>query len=166
LINLCVSGASTADVLREQVERVAAYEPTLITLGIGINDLGRGVSIEQFARNYAEIVERLAADRGAAIVITNLPDISAAPVVPAFMREEVSRRIAAFNGKIEEIAARHALHVADAHSLSREVLRARPDFFSADGFHPSDSGYEFWAEAMWPVVEGAVNGVRGGEAGG
>jgi lysophospholipase L1-like esterase len=156
LVNLCVSGATTADVLREQTSRVAAHHPTLITLGIGINDIGRQVPLEQFARNYAEITAQLVAHKQAVLVVSNLPDISAAPVVPVFMRDEAQRRIALFNAKIEEITSRHDLHVADAHSLSREVLHEHPEYFSADGFHPSDAGYEFWAETMWPTIERAI----------
>jgi lysophospholipase L1-like esterase len=27
-----------------------------------------------------------------------------------------------------------------------------PEYFSSDGFHPSDKGYELWATQMWPTV--------------
>src|SRR5207253_1140514 len=40
LTNVCVSGATTADVLRTQIEPALSARPTLITLGIGINDVG------------------------------------------------------------------------------------------------------------------------------
>ena len=92
VVNLCVSGAETGDVLRGQLPRVAAARPTLVTVGIGINDLTHGVEVEQFARNYEEIVARLRAVTDAPVVVTNIPDISTAPRVPAFMREGVSQR--------------------------------------------------------------------------
>lgn len=156
LTNLCVSGATTDDVLRGQIERAITAQPTLVTLGIGINDLHRGVSVESFARNYEEIVTRVTSKTGATLVVTNLPDISFAPAVPVFLREESHRRLVVFNERVQAIAARHHLQVADAYAATHDVLATHPEFFSPDGFHPSDAGYEFWAKTMWPVVQSAL----------
>jgi acyl-CoA thioesterase-1 len=156
LKNLCVSGATTTDVLRGQVGQVTQARPTLITLGIGINDIGHGVSVEQFASNYEEIIKRLKADSAAPIVVSNIPDVSLAPVVPAYLRDEAHQRVVAFNDKIKEIAARQNLTVSDAYTETREVIPSHPEFFSGDGFHPSDIGYEYWAKTMWPTVKSAL----------
>jgi acyl-CoA thioesterase-1 len=155
LTNVCVSGATTDDVLRGQIETALAARPTLITLGIGINDVGHGMSVEVFARNYETIIKRLKA-ANAPIVITNIPDVSLAPVVPPDRRSESARRITLFNERISEIAARYNLLVVDAFSATHEVIPSHPEFFSDDGFHPSDKGYEYWAEAMWPTVKKAI----------
>lgn len=152
LKNVCVSGATTEDVLRGQLEPALAARPNLITLGIGINDVGHRMSVETFARNYETIIKRLKT-ANAPIIITNIPDVSLAPVVPPGARDEAARRIMLFNERISEIAARYGLLVVDAFKATRETIPTRPDFFSADGFHPSDAGYEYWAEAMWPTVK-------------
>ncbi|MDQ1523674.1 MAG: acyl-CoA thioesterase [Pyrinomonadaceae bacterium] len=154
--NFCVSGAETADVLRGQLTRLDTTRPTLVTLGIGINDVSHGVAPEQFARNYEEIVTRLRSKTDAPIVATNIPDISHAPRVPAFLHEQVRARIQLFNTHIAEIAARHDLLLVDAYDMSRELIPNHPEFFSADGFHPSDEGYEYWAKMMWPKVKEAI----------
>ena len=156
LVNLCVSGATTADVLRGQVTRVETETPTLITLGIGINDETRTVTAEGFARNYEEIITRLREKTDAPIVVTNIPDISFAPAVPVFMRNEARRRINLFNERIAEIATRHDLRLVDAYTNSHELIPRHPEFFSADNFHPSDEGYEFWALMMWSTVKDAI----------
>jgi lysophospholipase L1-like esterase len=156
LVNLCVSGATTADVLRAQVGRVGDARPTLVTLGIGINDVTRQVSPEQFARNLEEIVARLRAQTSAPVVVSNLPDVSHAPAVPAFLREGARRRIQQFNSRVAETAARHGLLLADSFEKSAAVIPAHPEFFSPDGFHPSEEGYEFWAFEMWPTVKRAL----------
>ena len=156
LVNLCVSGATTGDLLRGQVGRVGAAGPTLVTLGIGINDLTRQATPEQFARNLDEIVARLREQTAAPVVVSNLPDISHAPAVPAFLREEARVRLLLFNERLADAAARHGLHLADSYVKSAAVIPTHPEFFSADGFHPSDEGYEFWAFEMWPTVKQAV----------
>lgn len=152
LTNLCVSGATTSDVLRGQFDRGVSEDPHLVTLGIGINDIGHGVSLEQFSKNYEEILSRLRKNSKAAIVVTNIPDISSAPRIPKPARSEYHQRIVAFNQRLEEIASRHNASVFDVYTVTHEHLANHPEFFSADGFHPSDEGYEFWAEQMWPVI--------------
>lgn len=155
--NFCVSGAETSDVLRGQLTRLdATTRPSLVTLGIGINDVSHGVTPEQFTRNYEEIVTRLKSKTDAPIVATNIPDISHAPRVPAFLHEQVRERIQLFNTRIAEIAQRHDLLLVDAYDMSREVIPNHPEFFSPDGFHPSDEGYEYWAKMMWPAVKQAI----------
>ena len=156
LVNLCVSGATTGDVLRAQVGRVGEAKPSLVTVGIGINDLTRQLPAEQFARNFDEIVARLRAQTGAPVVVSNLPDISHAPAVPVFFREEARRRLVEYNERIADAAARHGLHFADSFEKSAALIPEHPEYFSADGFHPSEEGYEFWAFEMWPVVRQAI----------
>ncbi len=152
LTNLCVSGATTADVLRDQLNRGKSAGPNLVTVGIGINDIGHGVGLEQFAKNYEQIMTTLTADTNARIVVTNLPDISSAPRIPEAMRSEYQQRIILFNKKLEEIASRHGITVFDVFGITNEQLPAHPEYFSGDGFHPSDKGYELWAEEMWPTI--------------
>jgi lysophospholipase L1-like esterase len=126
-----------------------------VTLGVGINDIGHGFSADQFAKNYEEILGKLKRSR-ATIVVTNIPDISSAPRIPGIMRDEYQRLIIEFNRRLEEIAARHAVIVFDVYTITRDQLGAHPEYFSADGFHPSDEGYEFWAQKMWPEIARAI----------
>jgi acyl-CoA thioesterase-1 len=156
LTNLCVSGATTADVLREQIGPAISSRPNLVTLGIGINDIGHGIGVEQFARNYEEIIKRLRAETTAAIVVTNIPDISFAPVVPLYAQESTRRNVQLFNEKVHAIAERYNLSVVDVYTETHRVIPAHPEFFSEDGFHPSAEGYEYWAKTMWPVVKAAI----------
>ncbi len=152
LLNLCVSGATTEDVLRGQLQRGVDGSPDLVTLGIGINDIGHGFTIEQFARNYEEILRTLKEKTQATIVVTNIPDISSAPRIPLPMRSEYQQQIARFNERLEEIARRYEVTIFDIYSTTRRELAAHPEYFSSDGFHPSDAGYELWATEMWPTL--------------
>jgi acyl-CoA thioesterase-1 len=155
LTNLCVSGATTDDVLRGQLRAAISSHPNLVTLGIGINDIGHGLSAETFARNYEEIIKRLK-ETGARIIVTNIPDISFAPVVPAYARDETRERVNVFNEKVHTIAERYKLTVVDIYTETHNVIPTHPEFFSEDGFHPSDAGYEYWAKTMWPTVKSAI----------
>lgn len=152
LTNLCVSGATTEDLLRGQLERGVAMNPDLVTVGIGINDIGHGLTLDQFAKNYEKILSTLKEKTHAQIVITNIPDISSAPRIPVFMRSEYQQQIIKFNERLDEITKRHGVTVFDMYTISKDELPSHPEYFSSDGFHPSDAGYEMWATQMWPVL--------------
>ena len=152
LVNLCATGAATADLLGVQVERAGEARPTLVTVGVGANDLIRGVTAEQFARNFEEVVVGLRRQTDAPVVVMNIPDMSLAPAVPAYMRESARRHIRIFNERIAEVAGRYGLPVVDLFGRSTE-FSSHPEFFSSDGLHPSDAGYEYWAGLLWPYAE-------------
>jgi acyl-CoA thioesterase I len=152
LSNLCVSGATTGDVVRAQLGQSVAMNPDLVTVGIGINDIGHGLTLEQFSRNYEQILSTLREKTSARIVVTNLPDISSAPVIPGPARNEYQRKIVQFSQRLEEIAARHGVTVFDIYTITTQELASHPEYFSSDGFHPSDAGYELWAQHMWPTI--------------
>jgi lysophospholipase L1-like esterase len=159
LSNLCVSGATTADLVRDQLDQGIALNPDLVTIGVGINDIGHGLTIEQFSSNFEQILSTLKEKTHATIVVTNIPDISSAPRIPSSMRSEYQRQIEEFCKRLEEIANRHGVTIFDVYTITKQELPSHPEYFSGDGFHPSDQGYELWAEQMWPTVAEAV-GVR------
>jgi lysophospholipase L1-like esterase len=152
LSNLCLSGSTTEDVLRGQLEKGVAMNPDLVTLGIGINDIGHGMTLDQFSKNYDQILSRLKEKTLAEIVVTNIPDISSAPTIPGPMRRQYQQQIIQFSKRLEEIAARHGVTVFDVYTITTNELPSHPEYFSRDGFHPSDAGYELWAQEMWPTV--------------
>ena len=156
LTNLCVSGATTSDLLRDQLERGVAMDPDLVTVGIGINDIGHGLTLEQFSKNYEEILSTLREKTRAQIVVTNIPDVSSAPRIPGSLRHQYQQQIMRYSRRLEEIAARHGATVFDVYTITHVELASHPEYFSADGFHPSDDGYELWATQMWPTVAQSI----------
>src|SRR5689334_8205715 len=153
LSNVCVSGATSADLVRDQLQKGVALNPDLVTVGIGINDIGHGLTLEQFSKNYEEILSTLKEKTHAQIVVTNLPDVSSAPRIPSVMRSTYQGQIVQFGQRLEEIAKRLGVTVFDIYSITKDELPSHPEYFSSDGFHPSDEGYELWATHMWPTVE-------------
>jgi len=152
LQNLCVSGATTDDLVRGQLDRAVELNPDLVTVGIGINDIGHGLTLEQFSKNYETILSTLKEKTHAQIVVTNIPDVSSAPRIPDSMRSTYQRQIDQFCKRLVEIAERHGVTIFDIYTITKDELPSHPEYFSNDGFHPSDEGYEFWATQMWPTV--------------
>ena len=152
LTNLCVSGATTVAVLESQLDQVSTSRADFITLGVGINDIGHGLTVEEFGKNYEAILSRLKSETSATILVTNIPDISTAPQIPSIVRRRYHQLILDFNQRLEEIALRHSVILFDVYTITHQELPLHPEYLSSDGFHPSDAGYELWAEHMWPAI--------------
>ena len=158
LANECRQGAATRDVLHDQMKNLSALRPTLVTIGIGTNDLIQGISEEEFASNYQLIIARLK-QQDAQIVLMNIADLSLAPAVPLSLQGAARQRILTFNKRIELIALSQKLPLVDLYSMTPDFSK-HPEYFAKDGIHPSDAGYEFWARALWPKVHSALNKQR------
>ena len=150
LVNLCQSGATSADVRDDQVPRARRVPASLITLGIGINDVTWQVQEEAFAINLEEIAVALASVR-APVILMNIPDLALAPVALRFDAFLYERRIEVFNEHVEATAARHHFTHVDLFAATKR-LRSRAGLFSSDGFHPSAEGYEEWTAQLWPAM--------------
>lgn len=160
LTNLCVSGATSADVLARQVNRLRGRSADLLTVMVGVNDLWRMTDSAQYARTMVRIVEAAGATlpSGGLSVVASLPQMEDAPAA-AFVerlglpRSLIGARVREMNHELARIAARHGwLHV----DLARESLAGRDDLFSADGFHPSASGYQRLADLLLEAIEPAL----------
>lgn len=165
LLNLSVSGATSATVLSGQLPRALRASPHLVTLGVGINDLWRGVTPAQF-ESHLDSLARGLVSTGAAVVVSNLPDMSLAPVArlaAGFLPLPlIVSRIGEFNAAVQRVVARHGLIAVDLHTPSRVELAGNTGYFSADGFHPSDTGYQAMAHHFWPAFHAAAERLREG----
>ncbi len=148
-------GATVAELRHDQVPKVIAAHPTLVTICIGINDIVKDRKLADFSRDL-EIAADFLRRTKATIVISTIPDLSLSPSAKG-APPSLARRIDAYNAAIALVAERHGFVVADVHGATRRAFRDRgAELFAKDGFHPSAAGYELWAEAMWPSVEKAV----------
>jgi acyl-CoA thioesterase I len=161
LVNACVSGATSADLVHYQLPRASAAQPKLATVFIGGNDLWRGVRASVFGEHVETAVRTLRA-QGAHVLVGNVPDLSHAPAVGfaeevlGLRRAELSARVRAFNDQVERIARDHGAVLVDLYGVG---LADRAEWFSHDGFHPSDEGYLAWADALWAAMRPVVSSI-------
>jgi acyl-CoA thioesterase I len=154
VVNLGVSGATSADVLREQLSRAIELRPGLVTLSVGPNDITAFVGVDAFADNVRAIFRRLTGETPAVVIANLLPDMA---VTPRFRRrperEAVARRVIEFNEALRREAGPYGVELVDLHAPSRAEVPQRPELIAADGYHPSDEGYARWAELLWHGIE-------------
>jgi lysophospholipase L1-like esterase len=140
--NLAVDGATSAEVLNEQVGPGLALEPDLVTIICGANDvlLATRPDVASYAKNFDAILRRLREGAPEAMLVT-----ATAPEGWQFMelRPRTEARLIEATKELNEItrvtAERYGvlcLPVA-GHPALRD-----PATFSADGLHPSSEGHQ------------------------
>jgi lysophospholipase L1-like esterase len=148
LANPAMNGYTTDDLIHDELPLVPAFQPTLVTLLIGANDIVRGSNEERYRSQLRSIHERIRADAPDARVITlPQPDWSVSPAGSGFGDPAaLARTIERFNEIARSEADRARASWVDIFPLMRE--QARKKMVAADGLHPSAEAYAEWARAL------------------
>ena len=159
-INFGISGNRTSQLFDRLYTDGIAFQPDVISILIGINDIWHrygGAKIattdEQIALNYRKILERIKNETNAKIVIL-------APFILDFpgrdqMREDLQKVLPIVRGLAEEFADAYI----PLDEKFDEALKTQPEalYYSADGVHPNDNGRAFigklYAEAVKPIIK-------------
>ena len=151
--NRGISGDTTQGVL-DRLSTITKGKPLKIFLLIGTNDLSRGKSVDEVAKNVAKIVERVKRESPK----TKLYVQSVFPVNPKFNKflGHMNRQkdIAVLNAKIKAIAARHGVTYIDVYKSlvipSTDVMNPE---YTNDGLHLLGKGYLKWVEVLKPYLK-------------
>jgi lysophospholipase L1-like esterase len=152
--NLGVNGYTSRDLIDVELPQLAALEPGLVTVLIGVNDVVQGVPEATYRENVSAILDellgRLPATR---IVVVTTPDYTVTPRGadygdPVAQADAIRR----FNAAISELAAKRGVAVVDIHAISLEAAND-PTLVADDGLHPSGVQYGRWVERIAPVVQ-------------
>lgn len=155
--NLAVSGYTLLDIDRDELPRLSALAPDIITLWTGGNDVVQSVEADQFRDALVHILQGVQ-QSGAAIFVGTVPDLSAVPLIRSFpawimpmgdpaayarrhsreLGEVVLRLVPAYGGTLVDLPMSQVL--------------TNPSLVAPDGFHPSDSGHARLAAAWWTEV--------------
>jgi acyl-CoA thioesterase I len=158
VVNLGLGGATSADVVADQLERAVLLRPQLVTLSIGPNDITGHVPVREYERHVDTIFRRLTQETSAVVVANLLPDLA---VTPRFRGRETTTAVdtltVRFNEALGQLAGRYGVEVVDLYQPSRAEIPRRPELVAGDGYHPSDLGYARWAELLWTGVERRIS---------
>jgi lysophospholipase L1-like esterase len=147
VVNLAVSGATVGLALRDQLPRLRALDPDILTVSVGANDVADW-DPARFEREYREL-------------LAALPDHAIVADLPSFYVLPGRRAVAEGNRIIERLAAERGLRVVDLHRRThRQGGWGMTTQFAGDLFHPNDRGYRVWADAFWPAVAERVTALE------
>ena len=152
---LGVSGARTADVLRDQIPDVENADVVVVV--IGSNDVTHATAPWRFDDQTRAMLSEATSRTGAPVVLGGIPLFGSATALAQPLRGVVD-----LNARLlRRIQATVAGEVADVTfvniaRLASPRFRGVPEAMSEDGFHPGPVGYGFWADAIAPAVAATV----------
>ena len=151
--NLGVNGYSTDDLIRFELPRLADLHPGFVSLLIGVNDVVRGVTLDQYGANVqgilAAILEVVPRDR---LVVVSTPDYTRTPA-GADYGDPVQQRAAikSVNAAMAVLCDVGGIEFVDIGPVA-DAVEADRALVAGDGLHPSGTQYARWVELIAPVV--------------
>lgn len=153
--NLAVDGATSADLVAQQLPELERLRPELVGVLIGVNDVVQRIPDGEYAANLAivleELLERLPVTR---ILCIATPDYTVTPRGADFGDPtQQSDAVLRFNAILrEECEHRGVRFVPEVFEISREASQDR-SLVASDGLHPSGAQYARWVDEIGPAVE-------------
>lgn len=148
VIKLAQAGATTRDVLKNQVPEAIDIYPDYILVFIGTNDVHNPITDQAFSGHYREMIDTLNSKTRADITLVNIPYIGSDKILLPPWDKILDWRIQRFNKIIQQIAAEKNLKTIDLYSSTKNQFTKSSDLYSEDEFHPSDKGYKLWADII------------------
>ena len=144
-INLSKNGARAHTVVSTQLVSTQFFNPDLVCVCVGMNDVMRGNYSPVQIRDSIRILIQELNNLGAVVVLLGLPDPSKVAFAPKRVKRVLSRRVLNLNEILEDVAAREdALFIAGWEQ--KEVYERR--FWHVDRMHPSSLGHQLIADLI------------------
>lgn len=157
--NLGVNGFTSRDLIEAELPELAGFQPDVVSILIGVNDVVQGVPESTYRANVALILDEVVRLVGAThVFIVTTPDYTVTPAGADYGDPATqSAGIRTFNSAITELATDRGITVVDIHDISLEAAADR-SLVAGDGLHPSGVQYGRWVERMVPVAERILAG--------
>jgi acyl-CoA thioesterase I len=152
--NLGVNGFTSRDLIEVELPRVAALDPEVVTVLIGVNDVVQGVPSSTYKDNVIQILDALVGQVGAGrILVVTIPDYTVTPSGGNFGDpRQQSRGIRENNSLMTQLADLRGITVVDIYDISLEAATDRT-LVATDGLHPSGAQYARWVERIAPAMD-------------
>jgi lysophospholipase L1-like esterase len=150
LVGFGVSGAITADVVRDQLGEVDAGRFDVIVIEIGSNDVTHATSLDSVERSTRTMLEQ-ATDRASIVVFGSAGKLNSRNFLPP-LRQLMMARATQVRERQREVADELGVAFMDVSKSVSPTYDAAADATSEDEFHPGDVGYEIWARPLAELV--------------
>lgn len=142
-LNRGIGGDVTAGILKRLAE-VVRWHPDKLFLLIGINDLGKGVSVDTVAARY----DRILAELHRQLPHTRVYVESVLPVNPGVARfpkaYNVNAEVLRLNPMLKKLAHRYHDQWVNIHDTFRDSDGLLIASYTLEGLHLNPSGYAHW----------------------
>jgi lysophospholipase L1-like esterase len=132
----------------------------MVSLLIGVNNQYRGRDADDYAREFAALLERAigyAGGRERRVFVLAIPDWGVTPFAIEADRDRaaIARELDAYNAIAADLCARRGVAFVDIAPVSR-ARGAEAAMLADDGLHPSAALYAEWAQLALPAAQEAL----------
>ncbi len=155
VLNRGFGGSQMSDVLEYFDRVVARYQPPLVVVYEGDNDLAAGKSVAQVFADYSNFVWR---------VQQQLPatDIAFLSVKPSPSRASLLGQMAQLNSLIAGLADGRRIRYIDIYTPMLDGTgQPRAELFGPDNLHMNAAGYALWQSIIGPALDAWASTVGG-----
>jgi lysophospholipase L1-like esterase len=146
----------TTDELQNKLTEVRLAIPfDIITLLIGVNNQYRGRSVEEYAVQFEQLLQKAVGYAGGKtnhVIVLSIPDWGVTPFAADRDRKKIAEEIDVFNIINKKIAAQYQVHYIDITPFTREAT-SDLSLVTEDGLHPSGKDYKRWALLVAEKIE-------------
>lgn len=156
-VNLGVSGSIALQARDQQLPGAIAQHPTVVSVWLAVNDMNATIQPSSYRESLAAIVDGLIASTEARVFVGNVPDVRGVPAYKDADKAALAQAIAGYNEVIAAVVSAHPgrAFLVDLYTGSAALVSTIT--VSADGFHPSDEGYQLIAQRFADAMH--ANGV-------
>lgn len=121
----------------------------VVVISVGVNDVTRRTSVQQWRRDLQRMTAYLQQQLGCQQVLyTELPPMHKFPALPQPLRWFVGNQARTLNTALEEHCQSHS----GAEVLSFDIPY-RPEYLAKDGYHPSPAAAQIWAAGAAQAIQ-------------
>lgn len=125
-----------------------------VTLLVGVNNQYRGRSVEEFSKQFFEILSdaiALVSFNRSNLYVLSIPDWGLTDFARDRDRAEITRQITLYNNVIQESTHQEGVEFIDITSEYTDTLYDR-SLLAEDGLHPSPIEYARWANMLFDRI--------------
>ena len=126
----------------------------MVSLLIGVNNQYRGRSVEQFQREFIELLEtaiKFADNKSEQVFVVSIPDWGITPFGGKGQNKTISEQIDLFNKVKKEETDKKGILFINITPISRQAIND-VSLIAEDGLHPSGKMYQQLVEKILPEL--------------
>jgi lysophospholipase L1-like esterase len=146
----------TTDELQAALAQTRLAVPfDFVTLLIGVNNQYRGRSVEEYTKQFEELLQQAidyAGGKTTRVIVLSIPDWGVTPFAATRDRKKIAAEIDTFNAINEILSKQYNVHYINITPFTREASTDKT-LVAKDGLHPSAKDYARWAEKVAGVMQ-------------
>lgn len=150
------TGWTTDELIAGIVKSDVSGTYDLVSLLIGVNNQYRGYPIDQYEREFKELLDaaiKFAGGNPYQVMVISIPDYGVTPFVSEKMldKSKIAKELDSYNAIAEKIAMLRDVKFISITEGSKEA-KNDSSLITVDGLHPSGKMYAQWVDSMYANV--------------